>query len=98
MRLAEAMKAVSNLPFGGTDCALPMLYALERGLEIDAFVVYTDNETWAGEIHPAQALQMYRERTRHSGSLGGGGHGIQRLQHRRPERRRHAGRSGHVHG
>ena len=63
MRLADAVKAVSNLPFGGTDCALPMLYALERGLEIDAFVVYTDSETWAGDIHPSQALQMYRERT-----------------------------------
>lgn len=29
----------------------------------DAFVVYTDSETWAGEIHPAQALRKYRERT-----------------------------------
>jgi len=24
-------------------------------------VVYTDNETWAGDIHPAQALRDYRE-------------------------------------
>ena len=28
-----------------------------------AFVIYTDNETWAGQIHPVQALQTYRERT-----------------------------------
>lgn len=63
MRLDDAVKAVSGLPFGGTDCALPMLYALERGLSVDGFVVYTDSETWAGDIHPAQALKAYRERT-----------------------------------
>jgi len=63
MRLDDAVHAVSSLPFGGTDCALPMLYALERRLPVDAFVVYTDNETWAGMIHPVQALRQYRERT-----------------------------------
>ncbi len=63
MRLDDAVRAVSDLPFGGTDCALPMLYALERRLPVDAFVVYTDNETWAGMIHPVQALRQYRERT-----------------------------------
>ncbi len=63
MRLDDAVKAVSNLPFGGTDCALPMLYALEKGLKVDAFVIYTDSETWAGAIHPFQALQDYRRKT-----------------------------------
>ena len=29
-RLDDAVKAVSDLPFGGTDCALPMLYAQAR--------------------------------------------------------------------
>jgi len=62
-RLDDAVRAVSNLPFGGTDCALPMLWALEHGVEADAFVIYTDSETWAGDIHPAQALRQYRERT-----------------------------------
>ena len=47
---------MSDLPFGGTDCALPMLYAQAKEREIDTFVVYTDSETWAGEVHPAQAL------------------------------------------
>lgn len=42
--------------FGGTDCAQPMLWAAERRLEFDTFVVLTDNETWAGKIHPFQAL------------------------------------------
>ncbi|PDT77144.1 TROVE domain-containing protein [Bradyrhizobium sp. C9] len=62
-RLTDAVRAVSNLPFGGTDCALPMLYALEKGLEVDAFFVYTDNETWAGGVHPVQALKQYRQKT-----------------------------------
>ena len=54
------MKAVSDLPFGGTDCALPMLYAQAREREVDTFVIYTDSETWAGGVHPAQALADYR--------------------------------------
>jgi 60 kDa SS-A/Ro ribonucleoprotein len=59
-RLDDAVKTVSGLPFGGTDCALPMLYAQALGREIDAFVVFTDAETWAGDVHPAQALRDYR--------------------------------------
>ena len=59
-RLDDAVKTVSGLPFGGTDCALPMLYAQAREREIDTFVIYTDSETWAGDVHPAQALRDYR--------------------------------------
>jgi 60 kDa SS-A/Ro ribonucleoprotein len=62
-RLDDAIRAVSGLPFGGTDCALPMTWATDRGLELDTFVVYTDNETWAGSSHPHQALRRYRERS-----------------------------------
>lgn len=61
--LPDAVKVVSNLPFGGTDCALPMLYAMQKKLEVDAFVVYTDSETWAGGVHPFQALKQYRQQT-----------------------------------
>jgi 60 kDa SS-A/Ro ribonucleoprotein len=59
-RLDDVIKTIDGLDFGGTDCALPMLYALKKRLEVDAFVVYTDSETWAGDIHPTQALQKYR--------------------------------------
>src|SRR5262249_9772085 len=59
-RLDDAVKTVSGLPFGGTDCALPMLYAQAMEREVDTFVIYTDSETWAGDIHPAQALNDYR--------------------------------------
>lgn len=62
-RLDDVQKAVSNLTFGPTDCALPMLYAMDKGLKIDAFVIYTDSETWHGKIHPVEALRRYREKT-----------------------------------
>ena len=62
-RLDDALRVVDAMPFGATDCALPMLYAAEQGLEVDVFVVYTDNETWSGKVHPHQALRAYRERT-----------------------------------
>lgn len=62
-RLDDVVRYTAGLPFGGTDCALPMLYALERGLKVDAFVVYTDSETWAGAVHPAEALRRYRAAT-----------------------------------
>ena len=47
---------------GGTDVSQPMRYALDKGLGVDAFVVVTDNETWAGRQHPVQALAEYRRR------------------------------------
>ena len=62
-RLADVVAKVSELPMGGTDCALPMVHALEKHWEIDTFIVYTDNETWAGTIHPVQALRQYRRET-----------------------------------
>jgi 60 kDa SS-A/Ro ribonucleoprotein len=59
-RLDDVVKTVSDLPFGGTDCALPMLYAQAQEREIETFVIYTDSETWAGHVHPSQALADYR--------------------------------------
>ncbi|MBV8565605.1 MAG: TROVE domain-containing protein [Methylobacteriaceae bacterium] len=62
-RLDDVVARTRELPFGGTDCALPMLYAIERKLAVDAFVVYTDSETWAGKVHPVEALRRYRNET-----------------------------------
>jgi len=62
-RLDNALAVVDAIPMGGTDCALPMLYAIKQKLEVETFVVYTDNETWAGKVHPYQALRRYRERS-----------------------------------
>jgi 60 kDa SS-A/Ro ribonucleoprotein len=61
--LSHNINLTSNLPFGSTDCALPMVYAMEKGLEVDVFVIYTDNDTWVGKVHPFQALQQYRAKT-----------------------------------
>lgn len=63
MRLDQVVDTINRMPASGTDCSLPILYAQEKGLEVDAFVVYTDNETWAGRIHPSQALQQYRQKS-----------------------------------
>lgn len=32
-------------------------------MQVDVFVVFTDSETYAGKVHPAKALQMYRQRS-----------------------------------
>jgi 60 kDa SS-A/Ro ribonucleoprotein len=61
-RLGDVVRTTSGLPFGGTDCALPMVWALQTKTPVDAFVIYTDNETWFGKIHPVQALRNYRDR------------------------------------
>jgi 60 kDa SS-A/Ro ribonucleoprotein len=61
-RLDDVVRSITGIPFGGTDCALPMVEALKQRWAVDTFVVYTDSETWAGNIHPAQALRNYRER------------------------------------
>jgi 60 kDa SS-A/Ro ribonucleoprotein len=62
-RLDDALRYTRNVNFGGTDCSLPMLFALKNRLLVDAFVVLTDSETWAGDVHPVQALRLYRERS-----------------------------------
>lgn len=62
-RLDDAVRSVSDLAFGATDCAQPMLYARAKGIAVDTFVVYTDSETWAGQVSPATALARYRAAT-----------------------------------
>ncbi len=62
-RLDDAVREVADLPFGGTDCSLPMVWALRNGVEVDHFSVYTDSETYAGGSHPHQALAEYRRQS-----------------------------------
>lgn len=63
MRLDQVVKKVSALPMGGTDCAMPMIWAQKNKIDVDTFCVYTDSETWAGTIQPFQALKEYRQKT-----------------------------------
>jgi 60 kDa SS-A/Ro ribonucleoprotein len=59
-RLDDVVSYVGNLDFGATDCALPILWARQRREAYDSIVIYTDNETWSGDVHPHQALKSYR--------------------------------------
>jgi 60 kDa SS-A/Ro ribonucleoprotein len=61
-RVDDVCEQIRELPMGGTDCALPMLYAAEQKIPVDCFVIYTDNETWAGRVHPTVALREYRQK------------------------------------
>ena len=62
-RVDVATRKVSGLTFGSTDASLPMTWALQNKIQVDTFVVMTDNETWAGRIQPVQALEKYRQAT-----------------------------------
>ena len=66
MTIQDAIKA-TDVPFGATDCALPMTEALKMynssGIVFDVFCVYTDNETYAPNMHPQVALEQYRKAT-----------------------------------
>jgi 60 kDa SS-A/Ro ribonucleoprotein len=59
--LETVIRKLERIPMGATNIALPMEYALQKKIEVDAFVVYTDNEVNCGVRHPAQALQRYRD-------------------------------------
>jgi 60 kDa SS-A/Ro ribonucleoprotein len=61
-RLDDVVRTVGGLDFGATDCALPMIWAGQRGEVYDTIVIYTDSETWWGGVHPHQALVEYRRR------------------------------------
>lgn len=62
-RLDDVVNYINRLGFGSTDCSLPMLHAERHSRDTEAFIVYTDSETFAGRIHPKQALDAYRNST-----------------------------------
>ncbi|CAH1784011.1 unnamed protein product [Owenia fusiformis] len=61
MQLQQVISEIKRFSMGGTDCAQPMLWAKKYKKEFDVFIVYTDCETWAGAVHPAEALRQYRK-------------------------------------
>ena len=60
--LNDAIAAASRHG-GATDASLPFRGALQQGIEVDAFVLLTDSETWYGDRHPVQALVEYRRQS-----------------------------------
>lgn len=62
-RLDDVVLKMNRLDFGATDCSLPILHAMENNLSVDHFIIYTDSETYAGNVHPATALRRYRQKS-----------------------------------
>lgn len=62
-RLDDVVNTLAHTGGGGTNCALPIDYAIEKKLKVDGVVIYTDSETWQGNRHPAQAMGAYRKAT-----------------------------------
>ena len=48
--LMKMVDYIADLDFGPTDCSLPMIWATEEKKEIDVFIVFTDNDTYAGNV------------------------------------------------
>jgi hypothetical protein len=63
MTLQQALVATHGMNFSSTDCVLPIQHAIQHNLLIDAFIILTDNETYAPNEHPQNALIRYRELT-----------------------------------
>jgi 60 kDa SS-A/Ro ribonucleoprotein len=62
-RLDDVVKRLARTGGGGTNCALPMAWAAQKKVSVDAFVILTDSQTWYGNQHPAQAVRKYRQKT-----------------------------------
>lgn len=61
-RLDDVVRTIEQAGNGGTDCSIPIQFALAQYLPVDAFVSYTDSESWFGRIgHVSQWLTRYRE-------------------------------------
>ena len=62
---SNAKSILQNFRMGGTDCAVPIMRAYDlasKGLaRVENIYVYTDNETWFGNVHPTVALKEYRK-------------------------------------
>lgn len=59
MRLDQVTKTILAFNWGSTNCALPFEHALQNKMDIDKFVVITDNDINTGN-QPVHALRNYR--------------------------------------
>ena len=87
----SVVENISGIPFGRTDAALPMLWALENKVKADTFVIYTDSETWYGKGASGTGVAGIPSQDGYSGQADRRRYDQQRLQHRRPERCRYVG-------
>lgn len=62
-RRSSVQEAIEKAPSGGgTDCALPIGYALLSKKFFDSIIILTDSETWAGKTHAVEFLDAYRNK------------------------------------
>jgi len=69
MRMDAVLAKAYGMSFGATDCSLPMRHAKDARKEIDVFIVYTDNDTWSGNVHASTALRNYNQAMRRNAKL-----------------------------
>uniref|UniRef100_A0A4W5PP11 RNA-binding protein RO60 vWA domain-containing protein n=1 Tax=Hucho hucho TaxID=62062 RepID=A0A4W5PP11_9TELE len=48
-QLTAASSICSQIPSGYTDCALPILWASEKGITVDMFIIFTNSACWHGQ-------------------------------------------------
>nr|UXE44333.1 60 kDa SS-A/Ro ribonucleoprotein [uncultured bacterium] len=59
-RMDDVVRTMTEKRGGATDLASPIAYARKHRIPVDAFVMLTDYETWAGEKHSHEELDLYR--------------------------------------
>lgn len=60
--LNDVVKKLSNVGGGGTDCYLPIKWAIDNKIDnVDCFVILTDSENWQGSMTPVDTLNQYRK-------------------------------------
>ena len=60
--LQDVMARTQALAFNRTDMAAPIQHAAERRIPVDVFIIATDGQTFAGSVHPKEALRQYRQK------------------------------------
>ena len=59
--IQQAMNRTRGLSWNYTDCSKPFEYAIQNKLNVDTFIVITDNETNSGS-HPKYVMNQYRKK------------------------------------
>lgn len=60
--LNDVVKKLSSVGGGGTNCYLPIKWAIDNKIDnVDCFVILTDSENWQGSITPVDTLNQYRK-------------------------------------
>lgn len=58
-------RSIEHSVGGGTDYSAPIKYCLgqKNPIPVDAFVIYGDEQSWAGAMHASQSIGLYRQKT-----------------------------------